>query len=268
MVLTPIDVQQKTFATALRGYDLDEVDDFLDGVVIALKDYDQRLRDAQERISTLEAELADSGDNEGVIARALVAAQRSADSLVADAKVESETILAEARSESVELEAERSAKQEELRNEVTGIQDKITSLRTGVAELAGLIPAQLDAMDELAAGAADSSGATFDAALPASDYSLSGGGFGFDEDEIPESPGEVEADAEEDDVSSSEVEVSDDDDSDSSGLTDDSDVQDDDPEGRHEVIEIDDLSERIDAAFDDSLDADEISDGSARPWET
>ena len=34
MPLTPIDVQQKTFATALRGYDLDEVDDFLDAVDI------------------------------------------------------------------------------------------------------------------------------------------------------------------------------------------------------------------------------------------
>ena len=83
MPLTPIDVQQKTFATALRGYDLDEVDDFLDAVVVALKDYDQRLSDAQERISTLEAELNDRGDAEGAIARALVAAQRSADSIVA-----------------------------------------------------------------------------------------------------------------------------------------------------------------------------------------
>mgnify|MGYP000417498112 CR=1 FL=1 len=46
MPLTPIDVQQKTFGTALRGYDLDEVDDFLDEIVTSLKDSEQRLRDA------------------------------------------------------------------------------------------------------------------------------------------------------------------------------------------------------------------------------
>ena len=103
MPLTPIDVQQKTFATALRGYDLDEVDDFLDAVVVALKDYDQRLSDAQERISTLEAELNDKGDAEGAIARALVAAQRSADAIVADAKEEAQRILSDADSEANEL---------------------------------------------------------------------------------------------------------------------------------------------------------------------
>ncbi|MEX1271686.1 MAG: DivIVA domain-containing protein, partial [Acidimicrobiia bacterium] len=65
MPLTPIDVQQKTFGTALRGYDLDEVDDFLDDIVTSLKDYEQRLRDAQERIATLEMEMTDRGDAEG-----------------------------------------------------------------------------------------------------------------------------------------------------------------------------------------------------------
>jgi cell division initiation protein len=85
MPLTPIDVQQKTFGTALRGYDLDEVDDFLDEVVTSLKDYEQRLRDAQERIATLEIEVTDRGDAEGAIARALVAAQRSADSIMTTA---------------------------------------------------------------------------------------------------------------------------------------------------------------------------------------
>ena len=74
MALTPIDVQQKTFGTALRGYDLDEVDDFLDEVVTSLQGYEQRLVEAQARIQALETELADKGDSESAISRALVAA--------------------------------------------------------------------------------------------------------------------------------------------------------------------------------------------------
>lgn len=265
MALTPIDVQQKTFATALRGYDLDEVDDFLDGVVIALKDYEQRLRDAQERITSLEAEVNDRGDNEGVIARALVAAQRSADSLIAEANAEAESILGDARSEAVELKAERAAKQEELRLEVDAIQAKITSLREGVAELAGLIPEQLDAMEELVADAGQSSGATFDAALPITDYSLSAGGFDFDAEPGNGSEDDDGLDALGDDEGDSgydgDMAVGD-------GNEEQGDDEGDGTEGRHEVIEVDDLTERIDAAFDDTVSAEEIADGSARPWET
>ena len=47
MELTPIDVEQKAFTQALRGYQMDEVDDFLDEIVTALRGYDQRLRDTQ-----------------------------------------------------------------------------------------------------------------------------------------------------------------------------------------------------------------------------
>ncbi len=85
MALTPIDVQQKTFGTALRGYDLDEVDDFLDEVVTTLKSYEERLVESQERIAALQAELEGKGDSESAISRALVTAQRSADALVAEA---------------------------------------------------------------------------------------------------------------------------------------------------------------------------------------
>ena len=67
MALTPIDVQQKTFGTALRGYDLDEVDDFLDEVVTTLKSYEERLTEAQNRITALEADLAGKGDSESAI---------------------------------------------------------------------------------------------------------------------------------------------------------------------------------------------------------
>ena len=144
MPLTPIDVQQKTFATALRGYDLDEVDDFLDAVVVALKDYDQRLSDAQERISTLEAELNDKGDAEGAISRALVAAQRSADAIVADAKEEAQRILSDADNEANELADTRDAERRRLQTEIDELRSKVSSVRGSVAELAAAIPVTLD----------------------------------------------------------------------------------------------------------------------------
>lgn len=295
MPLTPIDVQQKTFATALRGYDLDEVDDFLDNVVIALKDYEQRLSDAQERISILETEVSDRGDSEGAIARALVAAQRSADAIVADAKVDAEGILESARTQSVDLASQRDAKELELRGEVERVQTLIDSLRAGVAELANMLPAQLDEMDEIASaslGALETSdGATFDAAEPVDEYSLSGN---FDTDEALADAGEIADPFEDlstesvlasgaysDDLAGEDGDLADGHRADEED-TDEADESDTemDPDGYTEdgaadesdvpdsgVVDINNLAEQIDSAFDEAASADDQPDGGFRPWE-
>lgn len=153
MALTPIDVQQKTFGTALRGYDLDEVDDFLDDVVTSLKGYEQRLAEAQERISGLEAELADKGDSESAISRALVAAQRSADMIVEEAKAEADRILGDAREQSELLAASREEERAKLDVEVAGMRSAVSELREKMRTLAASIESDLDEMDGALAGA-------------------------------------------------------------------------------------------------------------------
>jgi cell division initiation protein len=134
--LTPIDVQQKTFVTTFRGYDLDEVDDFLDEVVTSLKDYEQRLHDAQQRIAILETQALGRGDSEAAISRALVSAQRSADLIVSDAKGEAERILDAARLDSHTLESERSAEESRMRSEIEQMRSVVAELKDRLALLA------------------------------------------------------------------------------------------------------------------------------------
>jgi cell division initiation protein len=134
--LTPIDVQQKTFVTTFRGYDLDEVDDFLDEVVTSLKDYEQRLHDAQQRIAILETQALGRGDSEAAISRALVSAQRSADLIVSDAKGEAERILDAARLDARSLESERSAEESRMRDEIAHMRSVVAELKDRLALLA------------------------------------------------------------------------------------------------------------------------------------
>ena len=136
MPLTPIDVQQKTFVTTFRGYDLDEVDDFLDEVVTSLKDYEQRLHDAQQRIAILETQALGRGDSEAAISRALVSAQRSADLIVSDAKGEAERILAAARLDARTFESERSAEESRMRSEIARMRSVVAELKDRLAALA------------------------------------------------------------------------------------------------------------------------------------
>lgn len=271
MPLTPIDVQQKTFATALRGYDLDEVDDFLDAVVVALKDYDQRLSDAQERISTLEAELNDKGDAEGAIARALVAAQRSADAIVADAKEQAQRIMADADSEANELAEARDVERQRLQSEIDGLRAKVSSVRASVAELTAAIPLTLDEIDEvLDANSDQPGGATFDAAVPVGGYEIAA----EPEDEPEVDTPDAEVDLTSPDGADEEVGDGDEDDGDWDAGDDEGGefgdharhLADDEPSG--EMPSIEELSQRIDSAFDDIVaEADEVGESAQRPWE-
>lgn len=135
-MLTPIDIQQKKFTTALRGYDLDEVDDFLDDVVTTLRDYDQRLRDAEERAAVLDAELNAKRETGDAITRAFVVAQKSADGIVADAHQQADRIVSSARLEATTLSASQQQEKKMLEDELTALRASVGDIRRRLAALA------------------------------------------------------------------------------------------------------------------------------------
>jgi cell division initiation protein len=167
MPLTPIDIQQKTFGPELRGYNMDEVDDFLDEVVGTLKDYDQRIRDAQDRIRALEAEVATRGEDETAISRALVAAQKQADSVLEDAHQEAERIRSEAFDEADTLRSERDTERMSLTQEMARMRATVADLKRRVLELAASAGADLDAMDSAIADATDAVAESISPEVPA-----------------------------------------------------------------------------------------------------
>jgi cell division initiation protein len=148
MALTPGDVEQKAFTQALRGYHMDEVDDFLDEVVATLRSYDQRVRDAQDRIRALEGEMSNRGHDESTISRAFLAAQRSADSILSDAQIEAEQIRAGARTEADRLVADRDRERRMLLAEIAGMREAVEAVRVRLRELASSTSGDLDVMEQ------------------------------------------------------------------------------------------------------------------------
>ena len=150
MNLTPIDVEQKAFTQALRGYQMDEVDDFLDEVVGTLRNYEQRLREAHDKIKVLESEsplATTSRGDESEISRAILTAQRSADRLLEEARTEAEEIRSEAVAETSQLKAQRDSERSRLQDEVAGMSSRVAALRDKLAELAAVAGAQVDEME-------------------------------------------------------------------------------------------------------------------------
>jgi len=147
MALTPIDVQQKTFRQAFKGYDGGEVDEFLDEVVVTLRDYEQRVRETEDRVGVLEDQLRNRLDSDDSIKRAFVSAQKAADELVANAKFESDAILARARDEATTLTEEQAAEKAILLAEL----DELRSITYDLAERLRIVAGrETEAMSELA----------------------------------------------------------------------------------------------------------------------
>jgi cell division initiation protein len=104
MDLTPQDIQEKRFREAfIRGYNQQDVDVFLDSVADS---YERVYREAQElrqRMRKLEERLNEAEGTEAMLKRTLLAAQKTADDAVRDAKSQSQELLGEADTKAHEI---------------------------------------------------------------------------------------------------------------------------------------------------------------------
>jgi cell division initiation protein len=104
MKITPIDIQQQQFKVKFRGFDIREVDLFLEQISDTLELLEQENKDAQEEISRIKLENQGYKKREETFKHAMLNsqkvldqmknnAQKSAELIVADAEVEAEKIL-------------------------------------------------------------------------------------------------------------------------------------------------------------------------------
>src|SRR5919202_3877031 len=92
MPIRPIDVRRKEFRNSLRGYDANQVDDFLDAVADEFeRAYTDNSR-MREEISSLRERLQQFEDLEGSIRAALVHAEQAANDLRRTANLEAEDV--------------------------------------------------------------------------------------------------------------------------------------------------------------------------------
>ncbi len=132
MDVTPQLIEQIDFSEKFRGYDQDQVDDFLERVGATIAELNKSLRDANSRLEDAESEIArlrslpdaespavapaPLGDEEEMAqaARTLMLARRTADAAIADAHTEAQQILSEAQTRLDEINSEADGEAERL----------------------------------------------------------------------------------------------------------------------------------------------------------
>ncbi len=104
MDVTPQLLKEVEFREKFRGYDPDEVDDFLERVGVALSQLHDRLRESETHIETAnaraarsEARVRDNSDMDETLRRTLVLAQRTADAAIKEAEEQAAAIVGEAQ---------------------------------------------------------------------------------------------------------------------------------------------------------------------------
>lgn len=95
-MLTPIDIDNKQFSRQLKGYNVDEVDDFLDEISA---DYERSMlmnKNLEDKISELENILQEYKNAEGSLQDTLLIAKQTADNIRQSAEAEANKVLDEA----------------------------------------------------------------------------------------------------------------------------------------------------------------------------
>ncbi len=144
MPLTPLDIHNKEFNKGFRGYDEDEVNEFLDQVI---KDYELVLRekkDLEERLNDLNDRLGHFTNIEETLNKSIVIAQEAGEEVRRNAQKEAKLIIKEAEKNADRIINESLSKARKIALEIEELKKQSKVFRT---RFKMLIEAQLDMLN-------------------------------------------------------------------------------------------------------------------------
>ena len=122
--LTPLEIRKRSFDRRFRGYDRDEVQQYLEVIADDLEELFRALDELERENVKLREELSRHREHEATLKETLLLAQKSADGLRASTEREAERVLADANrqgerlvQQSLEKAAEKEKRIRELRVE-------------------------------------------------------------------------------------------------------------------------------------------------------
>jgi cell division initiation protein len=145
MPLTPLDIHNKEFTRRLRGYDEDEVNDYLDQII---KDFEALIRENKElkaEIETLQERLNHFANLEETLSKTIIVAQEAADEVKNNSKKEAQLIIKEAEKNADRIINDALAKSRKIALEVEELKKQASIYR---ARFRTLVEAQLELLSQ------------------------------------------------------------------------------------------------------------------------
>lgn len=131
-MLTPMDIQRQDFEVKLRGYNANEVDDFLD---LIGKDYEKLYREnaeLREQVKQLDKSIEQYKAMEETLQKSIVLAQSAAEDIKKNATEKADVIVNEAQSKSENLVRQLDHDIQQKKNELSGIQAEVSGYKSRI----------------------------------------------------------------------------------------------------------------------------------------
>ncbi|MCE7794684.1 DivIVA domain-containing protein [Salipaludibacillus sp. CUR1] len=144
MPLTPLDIHNKEFTRGFRGYDEDEVNEFLDQVI---KDYELVMREKNElydRVQELEERLDHFSTIETTLNKSILVAQETAEDVKRSADKEAKLIIKESEKNADRIINEALSKSRKISLEIEELKKQASVYRT---RFKMLLEAQLEMLN-------------------------------------------------------------------------------------------------------------------------
>ena len=146
MKLTPMDINNKEFKRGLRGYNPEEVDEFLDEVV---ENYEELYKDnskLREKVASLTEQIEHYSKIESTIQNTLVLAHNAADQAKSSAEKEAELVVKNANETAQRIVDKAHADVIQINDEYDRVKQEFIKFR---AKFRNFINTQLETFDDL-----------------------------------------------------------------------------------------------------------------------
>ncbi|MFM1650522.1 DivIVA domain-containing protein [Brevibacillus sp. B_LB10_24] len=144
MPLTPLDIHNKEFSTGFRGYNVDEVNEFLDQVIKDFELLTKEKKELEERLALLNERVEHYKSMEENLSKSILVAQETAEEVKANARKESQLILKEAEKNADRIVNEALAKSRKVAIEIEDLKKRASVYRM---RFRTLLEAQLEMLE-------------------------------------------------------------------------------------------------------------------------
>lgn len=143
-MLRPVDIQDKEFEKKIKGYDCDQVDDFLD---IVIRDYETLCKENQalkDRIGLLTKAVEQYQGMESAMEKSLDAAKKNAEDMKRNAELEAQTIISRAKLDAVKLAKQIDDEHINKHREMLAIKADVEAYKARIRQLCSNLMSAVD----------------------------------------------------------------------------------------------------------------------------
>ncbi len=145
MALTPMEIHNKDFPRKFRGYNPDEVDQFLDRIVEDFEKLYKENIDVKEKYRVIKEKVDSYKLIEDTLKETLITAQKTAEDVISNANKKAELILRESEAQAFGLMQKGNEKLAEIRREQEELQKQLNIFRVKFKKL---LEAEIELLDE------------------------------------------------------------------------------------------------------------------------